>query len=69
MKGFLDNLYFCLFGNKKEKNGEMTIEELGKIVLAVVFLALLVFIVFFLIKVNGGKVFEAIKNLVRFGGR
>jgi hypothetical protein len=50
----------------KSKRG-MAIEEIGKILLAVVLLGLVVFGVAFLLGGKAGSVLESIKNMLRFG--
>ena len=46
----------------------MEIEEIVKIIIVCVVLAVLVWITVFLFKGKGGDILEAIKNLFKFGG-
>ena len=70
---FLDKNFFnSIFENnvlnqKGNKKGALAIEEIGKIVLAVIVLVLLIFITIFLLKGKGGEVLDSIKNMLRFG--
>ncbi len=50
----------------KGKRG-MEIEEIGKIIIALVILALLIGAVILLFSGRGSQVLDAIKNLLRFG--
>lgn len=52
---------------KRGKRGAWEIEEIGKIAIAVLFLVILVFAIFFLLKGGGGKIIETIRNMFRFG--
>ena len=45
----------------------MELEEIGKILIAVVVLLVLVFAFMFLFNEKGGAILEGIKNLLRFG--
>jgi hypothetical protein len=45
----------------------MELEEIGKILIAVVVLLVLVFAFMFLFNEKGGEILEGIKNLLRFG--
>jgi ABC-type branched-subunit amino acid transport system permease subunit len=45
----------------------MELEEIGKILLAVLLLAILIFGIWLLVKGKGGDALNAIKNLLRFG--
>jgi len=51
----------------KNKRGDMEIEQIGKIALAILFLVLAIFIIIFLLKGGGGKILDSIRNLLRFG--
>ena len=45
----------------------MEMEEIGKILIAVLILVVLIFAIWLLIKGKGGDALTAIKNLLRFG--
>ncbi len=55
--------------NKKRKMNKkaMELEEIGKILLAVLLLVILIFGILLLVKGKGGDALAAIKNLLRFG--
>jgi len=46
----------------------MDVEEIGKIIIVGILLAVLIFGVIFLLKTKGGAITAEIKNFFRFGG-